>query len=211
MVVETIVLARDYQSAMSNSKTHRRIGIEKMLTTTKYLFMTAVLCYLVLLESQAALAASTKDIKVEVESRISASEQLGDTSIEVHVEGRLVVLTGRVRLYEQKLVGERLAWTTPGVFEVDNELRVVPGTPLSDTAIARKIRDIVYKHEQFRVADVVVNVKEGRVRLQGSFLGYSDPTELKHRIAQIEGVVEIYVGASFLSRLENSPGSADVD
>jgi len=36
-----------------------------------------------------------------------------------------VVLTGKVRLYEQKLIADRIAWTTPGVFEVDNEIQVV--------------------------------------------------------------------------------------
>ena len=134
-----------------------------------------------------------------------------DTQIDVHVEDRLVVLTGKVRLYEQKLVSERLAWTTPGVFEVDNELRVVPRTPLNDTAIERKIREIVYTHERFRVAGVIASVEEGRVRLQGGFLRYSDPVDLKHRIAEIEGVVEIDISARFLSRPENSSASVSVD
>ena len=182
-----------------------------MFKPTKYLLKAAVLCCLALFQPQASLAASADRIKSDVETRIAASERLKDTRIEVHVEERLVVLTGEVRLYEQKLVSERLAWTTPGVFEVDNELRVVPRVPRTDTAIARKIRDIVYKHERFRVANVVADVEEGRVRLNGSFLGYSDPTDLKHRIAEIEGVVEIDISARFLARLENASGNIGVD
>ena len=59
------------------------------------------------------------------------------------MQDRLVVLTGQVRLYEQKLVRDRIAWTNSGVFEVDNEIRVIPKSPLSEEAIEREIRKIV--------------------------------------------------------------------
>lgn len=182
-----------------------------MFKSAKYLFTAGVFCSLALLQIQTVLAASADHIRAEVESRISASEQLEGSQIEVIVEDRLVVLSGKVRLYEHKLVSERLAWTTPGVFEVDNELSVVPRTPINDTAIERNIRDIVSNHERFRVAGVIAKVDEGRVRLQGSFLRYSDPTVLKHRIAEIEGVVEINISARFLSRLKNSSEIAAID
>ena len=62
-----------------------------------------------------------------------------DARIEVHVEELLVMLTGRVKIYRQKLISSRIAWTTRSVVEVDNEIRVVPKLPVSDTAIERKI------------------------------------------------------------------------
>ena len=33
------------------------------------------------------------------------------------------MLTGEVRLYEQKLITDRVAWTMEGVLEVENEIR----------------------------------------------------------------------------------------
>ena len=192
-------------------KQHKWIRLIAMYNKTKYLCITAIAVTLALLQSQAALAMSKDRIQIEIESRIAATEQLEDAQIEVHLYENLVILTGEVRLYEQKLVGERLAWTTPGVFEVDNELRVVPRTPLTDSAIAQRIADIVSRQDRFRVANVVTNVHEGRVRLHGSFVGYSDPTDLKHQIAEIEGVIEINISARFLARLGDKPVSVNVD
>jgi len=172
-----------------------------MLKPTKYRTITAIILALGLFKSSTALSGDS--IQQRVEARIASSEQLRDTRIGVHVEASLVILTGEVRLYEQKLISERLAWTTPGVFEVDNEIQVSPKLPLSDTAIERKIREIVHAHERFRAAAVVVKVANGMVRLHGSFLGYSDPSDLKHRVAEIEVVIGIEVSAWFLARLEN--------
>ena len=71
------------------------------------------------------------------------AKKLQDTRIDIHVQDRLVVLVGQVRLYEQKLFSDRIAWTTSGVFEVDNEIRVIPKLPISEEAIEREIPKIV--------------------------------------------------------------------
>ena len=88
-----------------------------------------LLLILVLFQVTPVLARSDDLIQREIEAQIAGSTMLRDTLIEVHVEQRLVVLTGQVRLYEQKLISDRIAWTTLGVFEVDNEIRVVPKVP----------------------------------------------------------------------------------
>ena len=126
---------------------------------------------MVLFQATPVLAESDDFLKREIEAQIEKSQALQDTRINVHVQERLVVLAGQVRLYEQKLVSDRIAWTTPGVFEVDNEIRVVPKLPLSDGAI-----------------------------VTGRCLGYRDPSVLKHKVAEIEGVVTIEIGAAFLAR-----------
>ena len=115
-----------------------------------------------------------------------------------------MVLTGQVRFYEQKLVSDRIAWTTPGVDEVDNELRVVPKLPLSDAAIERRIREILKADERFRTAAVLVRVDNSNVFLAGSFLRFRDPSILKHKVAAIEGVLSIEIRAQFLAE-EGSP------
>ena len=150
-----------------------------------------------LLQTTPVLARGDYFIHREIEARIAAEEKLRDARIEVHVEERLVVLTGQVRLYEQKLISDRVAWTTPGVVEVDNEIRVVPKLPMSDAAIERKIREIVKSDERFRDAQLVVRVNSGEVILKGSFVGYRDPSILKHQVAEIEGVVKIEISAAF--------------
>jgi len=154
-----------------------------------------------LFQATPVLARSDDLIQREIEAQIAESMVLRDTRIEVQVEQRLVVLTGQVRLYEQKLVSDRIAWTTPGVFEVDNEIRVVPKVPLADAAIERKVREIIKTHQRFHGAGVVVAVDNGIVAIQGSFSGIGDPAFLKHQVATIEGVIDIKIHAMFLARL----------
>jgi osmotically-inducible protein OsmY len=152
-----------------------------------------------LLQTTPVLARGDHFIQKEIEARFSAEEKLRGTGIEVQVEAQLVVLTGQVRLYEQKLIGGRIAWTTPGVVEVDNEIRVLPKLPVSDAAIERKIREIVKSDDRFREAKLEVRVNKGEVKLTGSFIGFSDPTILKHKVAEIEGVVDIKISAAFFA------------
>jgi len=158
-----------------------------------------LLLILALFQVAPALAQSDDLIQREIETQIAESEKLRGTQIEIHVDQRLVVLTGEVRFYEQKLISDRIAWTTPGVFEVDNEIRVVPKSPLSDAAIKRMIWEIVKDDEHFRIAEVVVKVNNGEVFLKGSFISFRGPSMLKHKVAEIEGVIDIKMSVAFLA------------
>ncbi len=53
-------------------------------------------------------ARSDNLIQRDIEAQIAGTEKLRGTRIEVHVEERLVVLAGEVRLYEQKLISDRI-------------------------------------------------------------------------------------------------------
>ena len=171
-----------------------------MNAVMKHIGGPILLLILALVQVTPALARSDDLIQREIEAQIAESTMLHGTGIEIHVDHRLVILTGEVRLFEQKLIADRIAWTTLGVFEVDNEIRVVPKLPLTDAAIERKIREIVKADEQFRAAEVIISVTNGEVFLRGSFLGYRDPLRLKHKVAEIEGVVDIKISAAFLAR-----------
>ena len=159
----------------------------------------ALLLGLMLLQANPVLARSDDFLQREIETRIAESRELRDTQIKVHVEERLVVLAGQVRLCKQKMIGERIAWTTPGVFEVDNEILVVPRLPLSDEAIDLKIREILKEDARFHGAGVVVTVINGEVSLKGRFLDFRDPSVLNNSVAEIKGVVDIKISAVFLT------------
>ena len=168
--------------------------MRELMKGATVLFLLLILC---LTHATAVLAWSDEIIQRDIEAEIAESERLAHSRIAVHVEQRLVVLTGEVRSYEQNLISERIAWTTMSVFEVDNEIRVMPRLPLSDMAIERKVREIVKANERFRAAGVVVVVSEGRVSLKGSFLDFSDPSTPRHAVAEIEGAVHIDMHAVF--------------
>lgn len=100
-----------------------------MSESVKRIGRAVFLLILGLFQVTLVLARSDDFLLREIDEKIAESTMMRDTWIEIHVEQRVVVLTGEVRLYEQKLIADRIAWTTLGVFEVDNEIRVVPKQP----------------------------------------------------------------------------------
>lgn len=60
----------------------------------------------------------------EIEAALHRSWAINDEHIKVHVEGRTVRLTGTVASLYQKEEAGRIAWKTPGIWHVENELEV---------------------------------------------------------------------------------------
>ena len=71
--------------------------------------LPVLLLILALLQVNPAFARSDDVIKREIVALIAGSDELRGTRIEVRVEQRLVVLTSEVRLYEQKLISDRMS------------------------------------------------------------------------------------------------------
>lgn len=167
---------------------------------TKNMTGSTLLLLVALFQATPALARSDVFIQKEIYAQLAESEKLRGINIKIYVQEGLVILTGQVRRYEQKLISNRIAWTTPGVVEVDNEIRVVPRLLLSDSAIEFKIREIVKSHAHLLAAKVVIAVDKGIVTIQGDFSEIGDPVFLKHKVAEIEGVVDIKISAAFLAQ-----------
>ena len=60
----------------------------------------------------------------DVEEAIARSWSVDDHDIHVKVSGTTVTLTGDVRTWYQKEEAGRIAWNTPGIWKVKNELEV---------------------------------------------------------------------------------------
>lgn len=164
---------------------------------TKISVLMFMLLMTLFFQTTPAIARSDGLMQREIKAKIALAKVLRKTQIEVRVVQRLVVLTGQVRLYEQKLIGGRIAWTAEGVFEVENDIRVVPTIPVSDNNIDLKIRKIIQADKRFIAAAVEISVNNGEVRLSGKFANLHDPSRLKHRVAEIEGVLDITMNADF--------------
>ena len=137
------------------------------------------------------LAISDESIKKGIEGRVANTAELKEVKVNVAVEGGNVVLYGTVALYIQKMLYEQIAWKTGGVVEVDNEIRVAPKLPQTDSAIERKIMDIVHIHPKFQGIGLKITVEDGTVSIGGTFEHPRDVLFFKHRVAEIEGVVAI--------------------
>ena len=145
-----------------------------------------------------ALAMSDKIIKQRIEDKANDTFRLKRTKVEVAVEDGYVVLYGTVDLYIKKMLYEQITWKTKGVFEVENEIRVVPKLPQADADIKRNIMEVVHSHRRLQGVNLEVAVEGGAVRINATFEHPSDVLFFKHRVAEVEGVITINIFAQFV-------------
>ncbi len=143
-------------------------------------------------------------LRTRIESRLSALPEREGAEIEVQVKDGQVLLRGRVRLLEQSLRAEQTTWTTPGVRDVENELRVMRLLEALDEALEREVRRVVQEDARFELAALDVTVRGGLVSIRGVFRDPGDVLALKHRIASIPGVLEVEIDALPVARLDRS-------
>ena len=148
---------------------------------------------------QAALAMSDKIIKQRIEDETADTLSLRETKVDLAVEDGYVVLYGTVGLYSQKMLYELIAWKTEGVVEVDNEIRVVPSLAQSDAVIKRKIMELTQTHRRFQDVNVIVTVINGAVNIHATIEHPRDVLSLKHKVAEIDGVISINIRANFIT------------
>lgn len=136
----------------------------------------------------------------EVRETLEAGlQELALTEVRVAVSGGEVLLQGRVRLLDHSLRAEQLAWKTEGVVDVENEIRVVALTSGGDDAIEQRIRTLVKGDERFTHSEIRVEVTGGVVRLSGLFRDPSDVLALKHRVAEVPGVLDLVIDAVLIA------------
>jgi osmotically-inducible protein OsmY len=70
--------------------------------------------------------ASPAEVKGRIEEALPRSAELDARRITVEVEGSTIKLRGSVRSWAEKSEAERVAWSAPGVTEVDNCITVTP-------------------------------------------------------------------------------------
>jgi osmotically-inducible protein OsmY len=68
--------------------------------------------------------AQPEDLKRKIEEALVRSAETDAQRITVEVQGDKVVLKGTVRSWAEKREAERIAWSAPGVREVDNQITV---------------------------------------------------------------------------------------
>jgi osmotically-inducible protein OsmY len=138
-------------------------------------------------------------IKQNIENDAANTLRLRSAKVDLVVEDGNVVLFGEVGLYIQKMLYEKIAWKNQGVIEVDNEIRVVPRLPQTDATVERKIMQVVQTHQRFKGAKVAITVATGNVYIRINLDHPSDILFLKHRVAEIEGVISIEIQAKFFA------------
>ena len=143
--------------------------------------------------------AGDREILEHIAVQTHYDERLEDTEVHIVVQGGQVVLSGTVYLYSQKMLYEHIAERTPGVVEINNDIRVVPRLPVEDAEIAGHIHTLLKGHKRFQNAEITVDVAEGAVSLSGTFYDPGDFLFLKRQVAEIEGVIRLEIMARFVT------------
>jgi len=124
-------------------------------------------------------------------------DHLAGTRVIITAVRGVLVLSGTVHRYSQKLRYEQIAWQTPDVREVENRIRVEPLMPVSDGDIRRQIVEILLASPRLHGAVTRIDVRRGSVRLAGTFHDPADVFFLTHRVAEVDGVVDLQIAAGF--------------
>lgn len=67
---------------------------------------------------------SQPDIKRKITEAFHRNATVDANAIKVQITGNIVTLTGHVRTWFEKDEAERIAWSSPGVFHVDNQISI---------------------------------------------------------------------------------------
>jgi len=75
----------------------------------------------------------------------------------------------------------------------------VPRLPQSDTAIERKIKELVLTHRRLQGVNVIVTVEAGAANIRATLEHPRDVLFLKRRVAAVDGVISIEIQAKFIA------------
>lgn len=128
---------------------------------------------------QAIRAALVQDLRVDA------------TNIRIQVAGGIVTLRGTVADLQTKRAAVQDARNTVGVINVKNRLKVRPVEARGDEAIAQDVRNALERDPYLEQYEIVVEVIEGTVYLNGMVDSYFEKTQADIVASAIPGVEQV--------------------
>jgi len=145
-----------------------------------------------LLTISGTLFASDTDERIESTAKRSYvfKTYLKGDDVRIHSLDGVVTLTGTVLDESHSSLAADTVADLPGVKRVDNRLEVIGGVleKTSDTWIRMKIRIMLLLHRDLDEANTVVEVKDGRVTLQGEAGSQAGKALTTEYVKDVEGV-----------------------
>lgn len=154
--------------------------------------VTVMMGAVALLLMTGSLFASETDRRIEStakESYVFKTYLKGD-DIQVNSQDGVVTLTGTVSEQTHLLLAAETVANMPGVKSVNNRLEVKDGIPEenSDAWIRMKIKTMLMLHRNLDGANTGVEVKDGRVILQGEVNNQAEKELTAEYVKDVEGV-----------------------
>lgn len=131
------------------------------------------------------------ELKEKVETLLSWNSNLNADHIEIKCENRVITLSGKVDTYLDKQHASELVATVKGIFEVINELKVVPALAQKDEYIKEELTS-AYKRTYLIDEDkILVEVNKGNVQLSGKVPNFLVKVQARNMAMQTSGVKEV--------------------
>lgn len=142
-----------------------------------------------------SLFASDMDKRIESSAKKSYvfKTYLKDDDIQIHSQDGVVTLTGTVSEESHLSLAADTVADLPGVKSVDNRLEVKGGIPEknSDAWIRSNVKTMLMLHRNLDGANTEVEVKDGRVTLQGEVSSQAEKGLTTEYVKDVEGVKDV--------------------
>ncbi len=138
-----------------------------------------------------AFAGSDSALRQKIEARLARAGLDRRADVTVTVEDGVARLTGIVLLYSDLRAADRAA--RKEARSVVNELRVVPESPRSDSAIRKDAQTVVLRWVRYGAFDAVaVDVRDGVVDLHGWVDTPVKKREVEDLLAPVDGLRDVH-------------------
>ena len=129
-----------------------------------------------------------EEIEKTVRRMLAWDQDVDERSIEVTVRSGLVTLSGSVDTLWKRMYAEEVASRAKGLFEIENELTVVPTEDVGDEAVAARIVGAMRRSRSLNENEINVEVKEGLVTLSGLVDTWAQHDEAYRTVLRTAGV-----------------------
>jgi hyperosmotically inducible protein len=129
-----------------------------------------------------------------VEASLGANEKVKARQVEVQTREGVVYLTGVVDTADARREAARLAWGTPGVRGVFNDLTVgelTVGDWMDDIMISSKVKSSLIANTLLRAGDIDVSSSQGVVTLIGRVSSQAIKTDAERVARATKGVSDV--------------------
>lgn len=143
------------------------------------------------LVEEPALAGCTMRQRIAGQFQVAHSPLTSVGRIDMTVSRGVVTLAGEVPSLTQKRLAGALAWWTPGVRDVANNLDVRPVEEDSDDEVCNAVRLVLDRDPAVHAADIRVGAQNRRIILDGTVPSASDVAAAEHDAWFVFGVRDV--------------------
>ncbi len=122
-------------------------------------------------------------------------------NINIAVDGSLVILSGHVNFYREKILARTVASQVRGVTAIQNDIKITPINQAIDDQNLKEVFESIL-HDEFPLVDqnqININVQNGFVTISGTVSNLWVKNNMAKEFASVEGVIDV------INKLEVKP------